>query len=56
MKGKLEKKTITCEWIAVEPVAGQKCLVETIDEIFSFPSLIQIFEFRANLLLHKTGL
>ena len=36
MKGKLEKKTITCEWITVEPVAGQKCLMETIDEIFTF--------------------
>lgn len=56
MKGKLEKKTITCEWISVEPVAGQKCLGETIDELFTFQSLLQIFEFRANLLLQKTGL
>jgi len=55
MKGKLEKKTITCEWISVEPVAGQKCAAETVEEMFSFAGLLQIFEFRANMLLQKTG-
>jgi len=55
MKGKLEKTTITCEWISVEPVLGQKCGAETVNELLSFSSLLQIFEFRANHLLQKTG-
>ena len=29
MKGKQVKKTMTCEWIKVEPVQGEKCLAET---------------------------
>jgi acyl-CoA oxidase len=51
MKGKLEKKTITCEWVTVEPVLGMKCSAETFEDLFSFSSLLQIFEFRANFLL-----
>ena len=51
MKGKLEKKTITCEWVTVEPVLGMKCSAENFEDMLSFSSLLQIFEFRANLLL-----
>lgn len=55
MKGKLEKKTLTCEWITIEPVNGEKCLAETAEQLLSFTSIMQIFEFRANLLLQRTG-
>lgn len=51
MKGKLEKPTITCEWIKIDPVQGEKCLAQTPEEFLTFESLQHIFEFRANLLL-----
>lgn len=40
MKGKQEKATVTCEWIKVEPVQGEKCLAENPDELLQFKSLI----------------
>jgi hypothetical protein len=55
MKGKQVKPTVTYEWIKLEPVLGEKCLAKTPDELTSFESLQAIFEFRANLLLQKTG-
>ncbi len=51
MKGKLTKKTNTCEWIKVEPVEGQKCLAETEEEFVINRCFEDAFEFRANLLL-----
>lgn len=50
MKGK-GKKTFTCEWIKSEPVEGQTCLAETEEELVNHKCLIELFEFRANLLL-----
>lgn len=55
MKGKQVKKTMTCEWIKVEPVQGEKCLAETPEQLLTFESIKAIFEFRANLLLQRTG-
>jgi acyl-CoA oxidase len=54
VKGKI-KKTITCEWIKIEPVEGEKCLAETEDEFLNPKNLIEAYEFRANLLLQRTG-
>lgn len=54
MKNKI-KKTVTCEWIKVEPVEGEKCLAETEEELVVFKCLEDIFEFRANLLLQRTA-
>lgn len=42
MKGKI-KKTITCEWIKIEPVEGEKCLAETDEEFLKEHTLIDIF-------------
>lgn len=54
MKGKI-KKTVTCEWIKIEPVEGHRCNADT-EETFLHPiNLIEIFEYRANLLLQRTG-
>jgi hypothetical protein len=50
MKGKI-KKTVTCEWIKTEPVEGQYCLAESEDQFMNHKCLIEILEFRANLLL-----
>jgi hypothetical protein len=55
MKGKQVKPTATCEWIKIEPVLGEKCLAETIEELLSFKNVISILEFRCNLLLQRTG-
>ena len=55
MKGKLAKPTTTCEWIKVDPVLGEKCLAETPEELLSMKSINEIFEFRSNLLLQRTG-
>ncbi len=56
MKGKQGKASATCEWIKVEPVIGDKCQAQTFEELVSFDSLRAILEFRANLLLQKTGM
>lgn len=50
MKGKI-KKTNTSEWIKIEPVEGERCLAETSEEFLNTNNLIDVFVFRANLLL-----
>ncbi|CDW72715.1 peroxisomal acyl-coenzyme a oxidase 3 [Stylonychia lemnae] len=54
MKGKI-KKTFTCEWIKTEPVEGQQCLATNDDEFMVYQNLIDLLEFRANLLLQRTA-
>lgn len=54
MKNKI-KKTVTCEWIKVEPVEGEKCRAETENEFMTPENLIEILIFRTNLLLQRTG-
>ena len=49
------KPTLTCEWITVKSVLGQKCQAETTEELLSMKSIKEIFEFRANLLIRKTA-
>ncbi|CDW85834.1 peroxisomal acyl-coenzyme a oxidase 3 [Stylonychia lemnae] len=56
MKGKQTKKTITCEWISMDQVEGQTCLAEDDEQFLNVENLIQIFEFRANLLLQRTAM
>ena len=54
MKGKI-KKTVTCEWIKIEPVEGERCNADSDDVFLHSSNLIGIFEYRANLLLQRTG-
>ena len=56
MNATLAKPTATCEWIKIEPVLGDKSKAETIEELTSMETLLAIFEFRANLLIQRTGL
>jgi acyl-CoA oxidase len=56
MKGKQTKATTTCEWVKTDPVLGQKCTAQTLDELLSFDSLMATFEFRANFLLQKSAM
>lgn len=56
MKGKQAKASATCEWIKIDPVLGEKCQAQSFEELVSFDSLRAILEFRANLLLQKTGM
>ena len=56
MKGKQTKATTTCEWIKTDPVLGQKCPAQSLEELVSFDNLIAIFEFRANFLLQKAAM
>jgi len=55
MKGK-NKKTISCEWVKITPVEGEKCEATTEEELVSFQSLVAAFEFKTNLLLQRTGI
>lgn len=55
MKGKI-KKTMTCEWIKSEPVEGQVCQANTEEAFLDIDNLISVFEFKANLLLQRTGM
>ena len=54
MKGKI-KKTVTCEWVRIEPVEGENCLAETEEEFGKMDNLIGCFQFKTNLLLQRTG-
>lgn len=56
MKGKQMKATTTCEWVKTDPVLGQKCPAQTLEELVSFDTLVATFEFRANFLLQKTAM
>ena len=56
MKGKDIKKTLTCEWIKVEPVQGTQCLAETEDQLCNVKRIEEILEFRANFHLQRTGM
>lgn len=55
MKGKI-KKTTTCEWIKGEPVEGTTCMAKTEEEFLMHENLLAIFEFKANVLLQRTGM
>jgi hypothetical protein len=35
MKGKVVKQTATCEWVKVEPVQGETCIADTIEDFLS---------------------
>jgi hypothetical protein len=50
MKGR-SKKTVTCEWIKIEPVEGERCNADSDDTFLHPTNLVDIFEYRANLLL-----
>jgi hypothetical protein len=54
VKGKI-KKTQTCEWVKIEPVEGEKCLATTEEEFLNHKNLVEIFVFRTNILLQKSG-
>lgn len=54
MKSKI-KKTFTCEWIKSDPVEGQNNLSTTEEEFMNYKNLVELFEFRANLLLQRTA-
>lgn len=55
MKNKI-KKTVTCEWMKTEPVEGTNCRANTEEEFVQIHTLIDILEFKANLLLQRTGI
>ena len=50
MKGDT-KKTMTCEWIKVDPVEGEVCPATNEEEFLDNESLVKCFIFKANLLL-----
>ena len=50
MEGKI-KKTWTCEWIKIEPVEGELCKANTVEEFVDHNHMIKCFEFKANVLL-----
>lgn len=54
VKGKINK-TSTCDWIKMDPVEGEKCTFESEEDFLTPQNLIAMFEFRANLLLQRTG-
>lgn len=56
MKNKVPKATIACEWIKLTPVLGDKSIIETEEQLTQPSALLEILEFRGNLLLQKTGL
>ena len=47
---------MTCEWISVEPVEGQKVILENEKSILDYPIIIKLLEHRANLLLHRSAM
>jgi len=56
MKGKGKIKTNTCEWVRTDSVEGDKCTAEDAEEFMKPDNLIKVLQFRANLLLQRTGL
>jgi len=56
MKGTLKKPTVTCEWINVSSVEDEKCLAQTEAEFLTVENLVNMFKWRANFLLQRTGM